>query len=87
MWNNRVAMDKHSPEGELEENHPKLTKRWILSQISHIFDPVGFVPRCRILDSGKGSHAATLAAIGLDRDQKLPIHEQNKWRKLFGEMG
>ena len=90
VWNNekdeisfKVTMEKCPAEDSTDEMNRKLTKRQILSRISRIFDPIGFA--AAFLVRAKVA-MQQLWQQGLDWDQELPIHEQNKWRQLFREM-
>ena len=67
------------------EDHanPKLTKRYILSQIASIFDPLGFAAAFLIRAKIGMQH---LWQQGLDWDEELPTRDQNKWMTLFKEM-
>ena len=57
----------------------KLTKRGILSQITRLFDPIGFTVRAKI-------GIQRLWQTGLEWDQELPTTVREEWIRFFQEM-
>lgn len=69
--------DHSVPRGE------KMTKRKLLSQVSRIYDPIGFAAAF-IIRAKIGMQE--LWQLGLDWDDELPCDIQERWTQLFKEM-
>ena len=65
-------------------NDITLTKRTVLSQISQIFDPVGFAAAFLVRTK---IGMQSLWQQGLDWDQELPPAAREEWSRFYQEMG
>ena len=81
VFSYKVKMDERLTKDD--KSMPDLTKRKILGQIAHIFDPIGFAAPI-IVRAKIGMQI--LWQRGYEWDEPLPETDQASWRELFEEM-
>ena len=79
----KVKLEFLSPTDPSVHHKPKITKRRIISQVAHTYDPIGFAASF-IIRAKIGMQE--LWKLGLNWDDELLSNVQEKWIEVFTEM-